>query len=65
MAAERNGIGADGTMVNISKYHPKMTVTIRNTYLFDTFKFDLNIFKKITFYGRKKMKKLVDDIQKY
>ena len=54
MAAERNGIGADGTTVNISKYHPKMTVIIRNTYRFDRFKIDLNIFKKTTFYERKK-----------
>ena len=43
MAAERNGIGAVGTMVNISKYHPKI---IRNTYRSDRFKFDLNIFTK-------------------
>ena len=54
MAAERNGIGADGTMVNISKYHPKMKVTIRNTYRFDRFKFNVNIFKNLTFYGGKK-----------
>ena len=53
MAAERNGIGADGTMVNILKYHPKI---VRNTYRFDRFKFDLNIFKKMIFYGRKKKK---------
>ena len=38
MAAERNGIGAVGTMVNILKYHPK---TIRNIYRFGRFKFDL------------------------
>ena len=56
MAAERNGIGADGTMVNISKYHPKMTVTSRNTYRFDRFKFDLNIFKNLIFMEEKKVK---------
>ena len=57
MAAERNGIGADGTMVNISKYHPKI---IRNTYSFDRLQFDLNNFKKTTFYGRKKMLAFVE-----
>ena len=54
MAAERNGIGADGTMVNISKYHPKMKVTIMNTYRFDRFKFNLNIFKNLIFLEEKK-----------
>ena len=58
MAAERNGIGAVGTMVNISKYHPKTRVAIRNTYRFDRFKFDFNIFKKTTFYERKKKVKI-------
>ena len=47
MAAERNGIGAVGTMVNISKHHPKMMVTIRNTYRFDRVKFDLNFLRQL------------------
>ena len=54
MAAERNGIGAVGTMVNISKHHPKMGVTIKNTYRFDRVKFDLNFFKKDKFLWKKK-----------
>jgi hypothetical protein len=59
MAAERNGIGAVGTMVNISKHHPKMRVTIKNTYRFDRVKFDLNFFKKEKkLWKKKKRKKL-------